>query len=563
MAPPRSSSLAWQALSDVSSKILTTVIFSHRVLQGLDEAENCSRIEKLVGETLQAAATNILENAVTDQDLRVKSTFVAKSKDSQPIAVRLTVNLLTEAAVKLLDAIPKVGNQIATPDGDMLHLKWPDRPITEAFLITNVPSGIKVDSIQEHMKEKWDLETLSLGYAPTRGSPGLFHAHTLLGVFKGTKFPAQIVISGMPGAPGTRKMSFRRITLPPPPPPSPPPRPEAGNTTHLNTATLAPTLAAVVAQGKFRKLSTAEKAVLNYLVNSDTASRYHAADTEAAAATATATVAAAQGGTAAVLTEEAGKAGNQANTGQARIDANEDDIQSMGEGRQPPGATEEQMAAERNQGESGDGGQENNPNGQVNDQRDESERESGVTTEPEDSETADEIVTGDKEGQREALSPTARGAADVAGVSAAVAGNVAYGEQEEVDIVEDFQVVQKQKQRHTEASDRRLQLLTRVQSTEKVSPSTKRARMAARCRDSPPTKKYGTRSQPQATVGVTYPTHTLSSLPGSITVQNTPTNNSFALLEEEMEIDPTIPELDYEASPAPEGADGPSDKQQE
>jgi len=63
-------------------------------------------MKKLVGEALQAAATNVLHAAAGHQDLRVERTFVVKTKNIQPRKVRLVVNLHTEQAIQLLEGVP-------------------------------------------------------------------------------------------------------------------------------------------------------------------------------------------------------------------------------------------------------------------------------------------------------------------------------------------------------------------------------------------------------------------------------------------------------------------------
>jgi len=124
----------------------------------------------MVGELLQAAATNVLHAAAGPQDLRVERTYAVKTKNGPPRKVRLVANLYTEQAIQLLEGVPvSDNNQVKTPQGDLLHLHGPDRTRAEAHLITNVPSGIKLESIIDHVKAKWDLDTLSLGYAPPEG----------------------------------------------------------------------------------------------------------------------------------------------------------------------------------------------------------------------------------------------------------------------------------------------------------------------------------------------------------------------------------------------------------
>jgi len=148
MAPPKGSRLSWHELADVQSNILTRVVFTHRLIPELGDVENTFRLEKMVGELLQAAATNVLHASAGPQDLRVERAYVVKTKNGPPRKARSVANLYTQQAIQLLEGIPvSDNNQVKTPQGDLLHLHGPDRTRAEAHLITNVPSGIKLSPL--------------------------------------------------------------------------------------------------------------------------------------------------------------------------------------------------------------------------------------------------------------------------------------------------------------------------------------------------------------------------------------------------------------------------------
>jgi len=158
MAPSKGVTIPWANLVDVSSNILTRVIFTQSLSPELTDLQNIILIEQLVGELLQTATFN-LGHAVGPKDLRVEHTYVVKIKDHQPKNVRMVVHLFTDRGIKAIEAIPLLGqNQAATPSGALLHLSWPDRPRTEAFLISNVPSNIHLEALSEELTKSWDLD---------------------------------------------------------------------------------------------------------------------------------------------------------------------------------------------------------------------------------------------------------------------------------------------------------------------------------------------------------------------------------------------------------------------
>jgi len=69
----------------------------------------------MVGELLQAAATNVLHAAAGPQDLRVERTYAVKTKNGPPRKVRLVANLYTEQAIQLLEGVPVSDNNQVKP----------------------------------------------------------------------------------------------------------------------------------------------------------------------------------------------------------------------------------------------------------------------------------------------------------------------------------------------------------------------------------------------------------------------------------------------------------------
>jgi hypothetical protein len=88
-----------QFLTRISSRKFRKKSLLRRLIlcafQGLHEAGNCSRLENIVGDALQAATSDNLENAVTDRDLRVAKTYVTEKKNGDLLNVVMVVNLHT------------------------------------------------------------------------------------------------------------------------------------------------------------------------------------------------------------------------------------------------------------------------------------------------------------------------------------------------------------------------------------------------------------------------------------------------------------------------------------
>jgi len=257
LVPLKGIGISWATLVNENLQPKTRVIFTKPLDPALGETANILKLEHAVGDLLLQTATTLGHTAEFKQ-IRVEHTYVVRIKETPPKNIRMVVNLFTETAIKIVEALPlRSPHLVLTPNGDYLNLTWPDRPRTEAFIISNAPTTLDLDVLINHLKTHWDLDTLSLGHAPTRGNQAFLSTHTLLGVFTGTNFSSHLPILDIPNDPTGRSLQFRRITLPPPPPP---PRQPA------DSSSAPPSFAALVAQPKSRPLSTAEAVILPFLV---------------------------------------------------------------------------------------------------------------------------------------------------------------------------------------------------------------------------------------------------------------------------------------------------------